>query len=187
MEWYSIVKFVHVAAVIVWLGGALGLVLLGARANRTNDTVEFGHILQDVALMSARVFVPSALVALVFGLILFFLYGLYGFLWVYIGLAGFAATFGMGIAMLKPRADKIVAQIGREGVTPAVVEQGRDLLRHAQFDMVLLFVIVADMVIKPGFSDWITLVIMALVIIGGAYYFLRDQMMSLTARAMQKA
>ena len=39
--------------------------------------------------------------------------------------------------------------------------RGREILTIAKFDMVLLFTIVADMVLKPTVNDWLTLAIMA--------------------------
>lgn len=173
MDTYSLVKFLHVAFVVTWLGGGLSLVLLGARANRANDTADFGKILQQVVYMSGHVFVPSALLALLCGLVMAFIGGLFGSLFVIIGLIGFAATFGIGIAVLKPRSEKVSALIAKEGVTPAVVEQGREILRIAQFDMAMLFVVVADMVIKPAPENLIVLLVMVLVIVAAGVVFLR--------------
>jgi hypothetical protein len=174
MDWYSIVKFLHVGFAIVWLGGGLSLVILGMRADRANDTEDFARILRNVVYMSKHVFIPSALLALVFGLIVFFIAPWYGFLWTYIGLIGFAATFGIGAMFLGPRSEKTVELIGREGMTPAAVAQSREILHVAQFDMVLLFVVVADMVLKPGWYNWITLIIMVLVLVAAGYYFVGD-------------
>jgi uncharacterized membrane protein len=173
MDTYAFVKFLHVAFVIVWLGGGLCLVLLGARANRANDTADLAKIIQFVIAMAKRVFVPSALAALIFGLIMAWMQGWFGFLWVIIGLGGFALTFGIGIAVLTPRSEKLGAMIAKDGVTPAVVEQSREILRIAQFDMAMLFVVVADMVLKPAPENYIVLVIMALAVVAAGVVFLR--------------
>ena len=75
--------------------------------------------------------------------------------------------------MLTPRSDKVGALIAKEGASPAVVEQSREILRIAQFDMTMLFVVVADMVLKPAPENYIVLLIMALVIVAGGVVFLR--------------
>jgi uncharacterized membrane protein len=173
MDTYSLIKFLHVAFVVTWIGGGVGLLLLGARANRANDTADFGNILQQVAYMAGHVFVPSALLAFLCGLIMAWIGGFFGDLWVLIGLFGFAATFGIGLAVLKPRTEKVVATIANDGVTPAVVEQGRKILGIAQFDMAMLFVVVADMVVKPAPENYSVLLIMALAIVAAAVVFLR--------------
>ncbi len=123
--------------------------------------------------MAKRVFVPAALGALVCGLIMAWSLGLFGLLWVIIGLVGFALTFGIGIAVLTPRSDRVGEMIAREGVTPAVVEQSREILRIAQFDMAMRFVVVADMVLKPAPENYIVLLVMALVIVAAGLVFLR--------------
>jgi len=173
MDIYSFVKFLHVGLVVAWLGGGLSLVLLGARASRANDTADFAKVIQQVVYMTGHVFVPSALLALLCGLTMAWIAGLFGFLWVIIGLIGFLATFGIGIVVLKPRLEKVSAMIAKYGATPAVVEQAREILRIAQFDLAMLFVIIADMVIKPAPENYIVLLVMVLAIIAAGVVFLR--------------
>src|ERR1700681_4670499 len=119
MDTYGFVKFLHVAFVVIWLGGGFCLVLLGARANRANDTADLAKVIQQVVYMSSYVFVPSALLAFACGLIMAWIAGLFGTLWVIIGLVGFIATFGIGIALVKPRSEKVAAMIAKDGATPA--------------------------------------------------------------------
>src|SRR4051812_29948799 len=97
MDWYTLVKFLHVAFAIIWLGGALSLIVLGAAAYRASKTAEFTSVIRNVVYMAPRVFVPSGLAVLVMGLIMAFLGDLWGQLWVILGLVGFAVTFGLGI------------------------------------------------------------------------------------------
>ena len=98
--------------------------------------------------------------------------GLWGNLWVILGLVGVAITIGMGISMLTPRAKKAEAGHATGGASPAVVAISREILTLAKFDAVLLFTVVADMVLKPEASDWVTLVIMAVVLIAAAAVWL---------------
>lgn len=173
MDTYSFIKFLHVAFVVIWLGGGFCLILLAARANRANDTADLAKIIQQVVYMSGHVFVPSALLAFVFGLIMAWMAGLFGYLWVIIGLVGFLATFGIGIAVLKPRSEKVAAMIAKDGATPAAIEHGREILHIAQFDIAMLFVVVADMVIKPTPENYIVLLVMVLAIVAAGVVFLR--------------
>ncbi|HZP19975.1 MAG TPA: DUF2269 family protein [Bauldia sp.] len=187
MDWYVILKYIHVLFVIVWLGGGFCLVVLGVRADRANNEADFAAILKNVVYMSGHVFIPSALIALVFGLLIFFIYGLYDFLWTYIGLLGFAATFALGALVLGPRSDKVTKEIAASGITPDTLRQGREILQLAKFDFVVLFVVVADMVMKPGWSNWILLVIMVVVIAAGAYFFIGNLLKPMIDQVMPKA
>ena len=53
----------------------------------------------------------------------------------------------------------------------------------AKFDIVLLYTAVADMVLKPGLADRLALLIMALVVAGAAFLFLRPLRRSATRAA----
>jgi uncharacterized membrane protein len=183
MEFYPFVKFLHVLFVIVWLGGGFVLVLLGLKAQRANSSAELVDVIMHVVYLSNRVFVPAAILALIFGVTGVIITWSFGDLWVLIGLAGFALTFLNGVAVLRPRSDRVKATIDREGPSPAAIEQSRQILRIAQFDFVMLYVIVADMVIKPTSANYITLIIMAIVVVVGAVYFLGRPRAPATANA----
>ncbi len=174
VSWFAVFKYLHVAFAIVWVGGGLGLVILGARAYRANNNADFTQVLLNVVYMSTHVFIPSALISLVFGILSAWSGWSFDWLWIWLGLIGFAATFALGGLVLGPRSGKVSALIAQGGVTPEVMKQGSEILKIAQFDMVLLFVVVADMVLKPGWANWITLIVMVLVLAGAGYYFLSD-------------
>ena len=96
MDLYSFCKFLHVLSAVLWVGGGFIFVVLGVSASRLNDPVEIVSVVRNVAFLANRFFIPSSLATLVFGLITAFLGSLYGTLWIWIGLAGFAATFATG-------------------------------------------------------------------------------------------
>jgi uncharacterized membrane protein len=173
MDWYyEIAKYLHIVFAIGWLGGGLALVMLGAKAQRAKDGEEYVRVIRNMLYLAERLFVPGALLALIFGAIAAWLAGFYWQEWIVIGLIGFAITFGLGIGVLKPSGDKLVAQADKEGASPDVVRQSARILRIAKFDYVMLFTIVFDMVFKPTFADWGILVAMAVVVAGGALLFL---------------
>jgi uncharacterized membrane protein len=170
MDYYFFLKFLHVFLIIIWLGGGFGLVILAIRADRARADAELAHIVQQVIFMT-KVFIPAALAAFVPGIVMVFLTWSFSDLWVIIGLTGFALTFATGMLVLKPRADRIGALIAAEGISPAVVEQSRQILQIAKFDFVMLFIIVADMVIKPTANSTATLAVMAISLVAAAVIF----------------
>lgn len=172
MDWYTLVKFLHVTFAIVWLGGGFGLVILGIRASVAADPAAMFSVVKDVVFLANRVFVPSSLVVLACGVTMAILGQSFATLWIIIGLAGFAATFTTGLLILKPLADRITKDVA-DGMPPSATAArcGR-LLQIAKFDYVMLFVVVADMVLKPTPGDVGLLGAMALVIVAGALLFL---------------
>lgn len=171
MDWYILAKFLHVASAVVWIGGALIMVLLGIRADRAKNNDELFAIVLQVAWAGERVYVPASISTLVFGLIAAWLGNLWGELWIILGLVGVVITIGLGVGVLTPRAKKVDAARSA-GATPANLAIAREILTIAKFDMVLLFTVIADMVLKPTYADWITLVVFAVVLAGAAALFL---------------
>lgn len=171
MDWYLLAKFLHVTFAIIWLGGGLVMVLLGTRAEHANDEKDLIANVLKVAWLGGRLFVPASLLTLIFGALAVWQGQAWSDLWIILGLVGFATTFGVGITMLKPRADRIAADHKSNGSTPSVLDQSRDILQLAKFDFILLFTVVFDMVMKPAASDtWVLLVMAAAVILGAVTY-----------------
>jgi uncharacterized membrane protein len=172
MDWYTFFKFLHVASAVIWIGGAFIMVMLGANAQRAKNDAEMVGVVRQVAWAAERIYVPSSVATLVFGLIAAWLGALWGELWVILGLVGVAATIALGVVVLTPRAKAVEAGYGSGGVTPSVVAISREILTIAKFDAVLLFTVVADMVLKPSIADWWVLVVMAIVLIAAAAIWL---------------
>jgi hypothetical protein len=172
MDIYLVFKFLHVVSAIIWVGAGVSLVILGIAADARSDKPEFTRIIQSVVFMAPRVFVPSSIAAFVFGFIAAWLAWGFADLWIWIGIAGFAAGSITGNFFLKPRADRISAIVAKEGVSESALALGRELLRISKFDYTVLFVVVAAMVFKPGIGDWPILALMALAIAAAAAMFL---------------
>lgn len=172
MDWYSLIKFVHIAFAIIWLGGGFGLVILGVRASAAADPTGVLSVVKDVVFLANRVFIPSSLVVLACGMAMAILGQSFTTLWIMVGLAGFAATFATGLFLLKPLAEQIMKGVADGAPPAATTARCARLLQIAKFDYVMLFVVVADMALKPAPGDVGLLSVMALVVVAGAVLFL---------------
>jgi hypothetical protein len=169
MDWYTIVKFLHIASAVIWIGGGLIMVLLGVKADRAKNDAEIVGVVRQVAWAADRIYVPASLATLIFGVTAAWLGSLWSSLWVNLGFGGIVSTIALGVLVLTPRAKKVNAEAG---VTPRAVALSREILTIAKFDMTVLFVVIADMVLKPGLSDWGWLVAFAVVIVAAAALWL---------------
>ena len=167
MDWYSIVKFLHVAAAIVWLGGGFTLMLQGLRADRAGDIAGTVQAMRATADLGNRLFLPASMLTLLFGLILCWFWVGFTDLWIILGLCGFAASALIGSLIFKPTADRMAAIIARDGVTEGALVEGRRILHIAKFDYAVMLIIVADMVLKPTAADTAILTAMAVLLLGG--------------------
>jgi uncharacterized membrane protein len=171
MDAYLLFKFLHVFSAVAWVGGGLCLTALGAFASSRKDEAEMMRVVDSVAFMANRWFMPASLLTLLFGLIAAWLGGLFSQLWVIIGLIGYAMAFATGAGVLGPTSEKI-KKLKAEGRASEAFPLGRRLLETAKFDYVVMFIVIADMVLKPGVGDVVTLAAMALILVAGAVTFL---------------
>ena len=176
MTRYEGLLFLHIAAAIIWIGAALTVQLLVFRAERTGDPMAMKTTGEGAEWLATRVFIPASLSVFVLGLILTF-DGPWEFdqLWILLGLAGYAASFLVGILYFKPEGERINAAIAARG--PGDPEAARRIARLnavSQLELVVLFLVVADMTIKPTADDVGTLLLGALVLVAAAAWTARS-------------
>jgi uncharacterized membrane protein len=148
---YNVYKMVHVLAAVIWVGGAATLVILALLTERENDSKALVSLAHKVEFIATRVFIPSSLIALLFGILMMLKGDLdWGQFWVIAGLVGFAATFLTGIAFLSPQTKKFNTLAAEKGDdSPEAQAALRKLLLVARFDLAVLLLVIADMTAKP--------------------------------------
>jgi uncharacterized membrane protein len=155
MTFYEVLLVLHVFAAIIWLGAAFVLAVLVYGAERAGDKGREAGYHADVDWLSTRLFIPASLSVLVIGILLM-IDGSWSLdtLWIAIGLGGWIATFLIGILFFKPEAEKIAALMEEHGPGhPEVAERIRRVNIVDRLDLLVLFLIVADMVVKPTGDD----------------------------------
>ncbi len=153
MSWYAFLLFVHVAAAIVWVGGGVMMQLFGIRAAMSGDPSRFATLGKDIEWIANRAFIPASLVAFVSGILLVIESEFYGFGddWIVIALVLYATTFLAGLLFLGPESGR-VGKLTAEGAPEAGPRTLR-LIFLSRLDLVLLWLIVYDMTVKPDVGD----------------------------------
>jgi uncharacterized membrane protein len=171
MTLYEFLLFVHIAATVVWVGAGLCSLVLAIGYDRDGDEPAIRRFLADQERLATRLFIPASLTVVIFGIALVIESDAWSFdqLWIVLGLVGFAATFVTGLFMIKPASERIGAAMEREGgrLTPELRTDIRKLIVMARLDYVTLFLVIADMVIKPIGDDVGVLIGMAAILIAG--------------------
>lgn len=170
MSTYEALTFLHVASAIIWLGAGFLMLLLMLGAERAGDHEKAVNVHRDIGWLAPRLFIPASLSVFVFGVLLV-IDGPWSFdqLWITIALGGWAASFFVGILYFKPEGELIGALAEERGATDA--EVGRRLQRVSVVDRVqvlVLFTVVADMVLKPTGDDGVMLAIGGAVLLGAS-------------------
>ena len=162
MTSYDVFLFLHILSVILWVGAGTTLGLLWLHPDR--------ELRQRIAplgeWLGPRLFAPAALGALVFGLLLVH-EGRWTFhpLFVQLGLVAFALSFVVNAGVRAPLSRKLADQ-------PQRLE--RTLSALSGFELSVLYLTVADMVLKPDGSDTGFIVVGAMILaVTAAYVVIR--------------
>lgn len=170
MDFYSFFKLLHVLCAIAWVGGGMTLLASALFNIRDRGPSEAIRVSQTMGSLAMRWFLPASGLTFIFGLIVTFFGGLWSEAWVILGLAGFLSTFLTGHFVLRVRAEKMGALVA-EGRETEAVDEGLALLRVSKFDYTVILVVVADMVLKPSWTDFVTLGLFAAIIAISAWFF----------------
>ena len=150
-HWYGLFKAIHVTSAVLWVGGGLMLTILAIIAERSTDPVQIANVARQAATVGEKFFAPIGLITFLMGLAMMFNtnWG-WGKFWVVVGLLGYLATFGVGIALIAPTVKKVHAAIEANGPThPDSIALIKRVMLISRIDGALLLIVVLDMVTKP--------------------------------------
>jgi hypothetical protein len=168
---YTFFKLLHVITAIAWVGGGLTLLAANIVASKVQGEEGAFKVLDIMNVLGKTWFVPVSFLTVIFGAIATTLGGAWGEFWVILGLAGFASTFFTGLLVIEPQGRRIGAAMAEGRVEDAKAAADR-LMQVARFDYTVMLVVIIDMVIKPDWSDFVAMAIMAALIAAGAVAFL---------------
>ena len=144
MSRYSLLVFFHVGSVIVWLGSGTTLAFVALYARRTRNHVMLEQLGALVQWMALRVFAPAALAAFAFGVAAAHEGHWPHLFWFQVGESAFAFSFLLTVAVRVP-----LLRRARRGALDAA-RLAQYLLAAAVAELTVLYLAVADMVVKPS-------------------------------------
>ncbi len=156
MTWYEFLLFVHIAAAAIWVGGGAMVQFFGLRALASRDGQRLATFAGDVEWVGSRFLTSFSGLAFLSGLGLVWDSDFWGFGddWIVIGLVLFAITFLAGALFFGPESGRIKKLIEMHGAdSPAAQAKIARILVLSRIDLVILFLILFDMAVKPSFSD----------------------------------
>jgi uncharacterized membrane protein len=173
MSWFQVLLFVHVAMAVAWVGGAFMLLVLAFRYSQSDDRSRMASFGQDIEWVAQRVFTPASLTAFVTGVWMVVDSDFYGFGddWIVMGLLLYATTFLAGLLFLGPESKRI-GQLAEQG-SPEAPPRILRLVFLGRLDVVLLFLIIYAMTIKPEFDSQAMLVGIVGALLAGAVIWWR--------------
>ena len=141
---YELLLAIHLLAAITWVGGSIALTILAARVAPAERQVVAPHF----SWYGSRVITAAAVLLLIagFGLVAELGHVEIGDLWVILALAGYVASFILGVAVLGPVGMKL-----ENATDPAEANTLFSRLLSVQVvDTLIVVLVVIDMAVKPG-------------------------------------
>lgn len=152
MDRYELLKFVHVVAAMIWIGGVLMMQAFALRARATRNQSHMAAVSADIGHLGKRMMLPASLTVILVGFLMIW-DGPWtlGMEWVWVSLILFGVSFAAGIGYFEPEGKRIAALLeGGGGDSPEVQERITRNIRLSHLDFLLLVAIVFLMVTKPG-------------------------------------
>jgi uncharacterized membrane protein len=152
VDFYSILKLVHIGGAVAWVGGGVTFFALSETLTRRGDREGAMGLMKYLAVLGPIWFMPASLVTVLSGLALFWT-GAWAFEgWSVLALVLVALAFGMGVGIVKPAGERAAALMAKGDMAGA--ERDVALLgRIGRIDVTAMVAIVMLMVLKPGWSD----------------------------------
>jgi len=151
MTSYELWLFLHIAAAIVWIGGAAVAQVFGFMAQRSGDPAQSAAFGQTMAFIGPKIFLPASLAVLVTGVLLTEDGNWDWSEWfIVLGIIGWAAVSVIAFAFLTRAMAAVGAQMAAEGPSPELGARVNRLVLLARVLILVLFAVVFVMVVKPG-------------------------------------
>ncbi|HEX8105017.1 MAG TPA: DUF2269 family protein [Solirubrobacteraceae bacterium] len=153
MTFYELLKTIHVLAMATWFGSAVAINVIGVRALRGEDGAAFPSFGMNAGWWASKAHPAAGVVLLITGFAMVGDHDLsIGDPWISIAIAGLVIAMGIGGALIGRASGQLTAalQQSRGTMTEQTQRLGEQVLRYSQFEILVLVIVIADMVFKPG-------------------------------------
>lgn len=149
-NWYAVLEFLHVTAVIVWVGGVIALTIINRRLREEGDPAATRAIARQSAFFGRAVLGPAAGLTLLAGVALMAISRSGFTLWLGWGLAGVFGSVALGATVLRRETERVIELTSAETPDPGRLAAARRRLSVATLaNILLLLSTVWAMVFKP--------------------------------------
>ena len=150
MSLFELFKIIHIVAAMGWVGGAILSQVHSAFVQKRANPQDLMTFIEFQAQLGQRYFAPLAGIVAAAGVAMV-IESPFDFTdaWVIIGIVLFLVSSITGTFYLGPQTEKIKAGLG--GAPDSALEQRiKNVVLATRIDLVVLILVVADMVVKPG-------------------------------------
>lgn len=151
MSVYILLKFIHIASIAIWFGGALTTLLIMRILAGTADSAGQQAVSRPVRILSMRLFMPAAIVTLITGIGLVQVGKLdFGSFWVTYGMTGLVVSALLGGVFTGAASHRLAQKVAAATIDAAGIKAAqKKIFLAATINVILLLSIIFVMVAKP--------------------------------------
>lgn len=148
----EVLLFIHIVAVVIWLGGSAMVRILFARTKQARDEDGLRTLLRQGDFLGKAVFNPAGIITLAAGVWLVIETPWeFSDVWISFGFAGIIIGAGLAMAFYPRQMQRIRTALDGGGLAAADTQSSLlTLQRVALLELLILFLVVWAMVFKPG-------------------------------------
>jgi uncharacterized membrane protein len=147
---YVVLKFIHVLAAIVWIGGATALATVTGRLIAARDRATLAALFPHSMAYGQRMAGPSAILVLITGIWMVIAGKLsFSAFWISWGFAGIIAHFVFGATILRKRGMAFAKLAGAPGNDDELAAAGARLRIANLIYLLIMVSVIGAMVLKP--------------------------------------
>jgi uncharacterized membrane protein len=150
MSWYELLLSLHILAIATWFGSGLAITAMAFMSLKTGPEA-FGTFMLPATKWAGRAHPAAGVILLITGFALVADADWDFDAWLILGLIGLVAAMGVGGALIGRTGDAMVKRMEGGAITAEELSAGaRKVLLYARIELVILVLVIADMVAKPG-------------------------------------
>lgn len=151
MNWYALLKLIHVLSAVIWVGGITATAAITGRMLQAGDHVTLAKYFQHALPFAQRMIGPAAILVLLTGIPMVILGKIgFGAFWVSYGFFGILVHFVLGGTLIRKRSMALAQLLSASPQDDRVIAEAGARLRQANLIYLLVMVsVIGAMVLKP--------------------------------------
>lgn len=147
---YDFLLFIHVVAAVIWVGGGLGLSIVGTRLANAAEPEATAGFARQLEFIGKRIFAPASGVLFLVGVFMTLDRWSFKDLWIAIGVVGYLYSAITGAAVIGPLSRRTGKMIAEGGVgDPQVTANIKKVFMFGRIEALVMILVIAAMTMKP--------------------------------------
>ena len=150
---YDTLKWVHIMAAIVWVGGGIFVQVYASRMRRAGEDDRLAAFARDIEKLGNMLFLPASVVVLLMGISMVWYAPFieWNDTWILLGLLGIAEHRAVRRTVHRARGREVrQLSLERGAADPEVQARIKRLFVVSRIDQAVIIFVIAMMVFKPG-------------------------------------